>query len=71
VFHMDVAKVDQVVAYAASVSETCCKCLFVVFQTYVTSVLIWMLHMLQDMFQMFQLFHSYVAVSILRCKSFL
>jgi hypothetical protein len=26
VFHMDVAKVDQDVAYVASVSEACCKC---------------------------------------------
>ena len=43
VFHMDVAKVDRDVAYAASVSETCCKDLFklfYVFQTYIASVLI-------------------------------
>jgi hypothetical protein len=34
VFRMDVAKVDQDVAYFASVSETCCKC----FQRHVASV---------------------------------
>jgi hypothetical protein len=34
VFYMDVAKVDQVVAYAASVSETCCKRLFKVFHLF-------------------------------------
>jgi len=42
VFHMDVAKVDQNVAYVTSVSEECCKSLFKVFhpfQTYVASVL--------------------------------
>jgi hypothetical protein len=48
VFYMDVAKVDRDVAYAATVSEACCKHLFKVihlFQTYVASILIWILHM--------------------------
>jgi hypothetical protein len=41
VFHRDVAKVDQNVAYVASVSEACCKRwfkMFYLFQTYVASV---------------------------------
>jgi len=60
VFHTDIAKVHRDVAYAASVSEACCKRLFKVFhlfQTYVASVLIWMLHM----------FHTYVARVCSKC----
>jgi hypothetical protein len=44
VFHMDVAKVDQDVAYVAMVLYVYCKLLFVmfhlVFQAYVANVLI-------------------------------
>ena len=62
-FHMDVAKVDWDIAYAASVLEAYCKRLFKVFhlfQTYVASVLIWMLHM----------FHTYVARVCSKCFSY-
>ena len=66
VFHMDVAKIDRDVAYAAkcaaSVSDACFKHLFKVFhlfQTYVASVLIWMLHT----------FHTYVARVCSKCFS--
>jgi hypothetical protein len=41
VFHVDVVKVDRDVTYPTSVSEACCKRLFIVFhqfQTYVASV---------------------------------
>ena len=38
VFHMDVAKVDHDVAYAASVLEACCKQLFKVFHLFQTYV---------------------------------
>jgi hypothetical protein len=34
VFHMNVAKVDQDVAYAPSVSDACCKRLFKVFHMF-------------------------------------
>ena len=55
VFHLDVAKVDQNVAYAAMVVYLCCKLLFpmfnLFFQIYVASVFSWMLH----------IFHIYVA----------
>jgi hypothetical protein len=54
VFHVDVAKVDQDVAYVVMVIHVCCKCLFQMFQlfqTYGTCVFIWVLHM----------FHTYVV----------
>jgi hypothetical protein len=42
VFHTDIAKVDQDVAYAAMVIHVFCKCLFpmfyLFFQTYIASV---------------------------------
>ena len=57
VFHVDVAKVDQDVAYVAMVVHIYCKLLFSIFQlffqTYVASVFIWMLRM----------FHTY-AISV-------
>ena len=72
VFHMDIAKVDRDVAYVASVSEACCKCLFkmfYLFQTYVASA--FYLHVAhvshlccKSTFEMFQLFQSYVAISV-------
>jgi hypothetical protein len=47
-FHMDIEKVDQNVAYVTMVVHVCCKLLFLMFhlffQTYVASVFIWMLH---------------------------
>jgi len=49
VFHIDVAKVDQDVAYVAMVIHVCCKRLFqmfhLFFQTYVVSVFIGTLNM--------------------------
>jgi hypothetical protein len=55
VFHANVAKVDQDIAYVAMVVRVCCKLLFLMFrpffQTYVLSVFIRMLHM----------FHTYTA----------
>jgi hypothetical protein len=54
VFHKDVAKVDQDVAYVAMVVHICFKLLFLMFHlffhNYVASVFIWMLPM----------FHTYV-----------
>jgi hypothetical protein len=51
VFHTDVAKVDQDIAYLAIAIHVCCKRLFqmfhLFFQTYVANVFIWMLHMFQ------------------------
>jgi hypothetical protein len=55
VFQMDVAKVDQDIAYVARlymyVAKDCYQCFICVFLTHVASVFIWMLHM----------FHTYVA----------
>ena len=60
-FYIDVAKVDQDVAYVAMVVHVYCKCLLPMFhqffQMYVASVFIWMLHM----------FHTYVASVLSRC----
>ena len=80
-FHMDVAKVDRNVAYAAkcaaSVSDACFKHLFKVFhlfQTYVEGFLsgfAYVSHICcKSMFQMFQLFHSYVAISVFMLQVF-
>jgi hypothetical protein len=38
VFRMDVAKVDQDVAYVASVLEACCKCFIRMLQAFVHNV---------------------------------
>jgi hypothetical protein len=58
---MDVAEVDQDVAYVVMVLHLCCKRLFSnvlsVFQTYVANVFIWILHM----------FHIYVASVLSGC----
>jgi hypothetical protein len=58
---MDVAKVDQDVAYVAMIVHVHCKCLFsmfhLFFQTYVASMFIWMFHM----------FHIYVANVLSGC----
>jgi hypothetical protein len=60
-FYIDVAKVDQDVAYIAIVVHVCYKCLLPMFHLcfwmYVTSVFIWMLHM----------FHTYVACVLSGC----
>ena len=60
-FYIDVAKVDQDVAYFAMVVHIYYKCLlpmfYLCFQTYVTSVFIFMLHM----------FHVYIACVLFGC----
>ena len=78
VFHMDVAKVDQDVAYVASVSEACCKRLFKMVhlsQTYVASVFYLdvarVSHICcKSMFEVFQLFPSYVVFSCCKLQVF-
>jgi hypothetical protein len=73
VFHMDVAKVDQNVAYVAKCFlEACCKRLFKIFhlfQMYVASVfyldVVYVSHICcNSMFKIFQLFPSYVAIRV-------
>ena len=60
-FHADVAKVDQDVAYVAMDVHVFCKLLFsmfhLFFQMYAANVFIWMLHM----------FHTYVASVLSGC----
>ena len=64
VFHMDVTKVDRVVAYVAMAIYVCCKRLFqmfhLFFQTYVASVFIGMLNMFHTNIECFYLNVAYV-----------
>ena len=75
IFHLlqtYVAKIDQDIAYVASISEAFYKRLFKIFQlfsdVYLQVFFIWSLHMFhtccKSMFQWFQLFQCYVAVSV-------
>jgi hypothetical protein len=61
VFHTDIARVDQHVAYIAMVVPVCCKHLFLIFHLFsrrmLQSVFIWMLHM----------FHTYVISVLSGC----
>jgi hypothetical protein len=63
-FHIDVAKVYQNVAYVAMVVHVCCKLLFpkllyLFFQTCVASVFIWVLHIIFT--HMLHVFHLDIA----------
>jgi hypothetical protein len=72
VFYVNVAKVDQDVAYVASVSEACCKRLFKIFHLFSDVCLgaffyldvAYVSLMLQEYVPMVSLFQSYVAVSV-------
>jgi hypothetical protein len=61
VFHVDIAKVDQEVAYVAISVHIRCKLLFLMFQlffqTHVAKCVYWILHM----------FHTYVASVLFGC----
>jgi hypothetical protein len=79
VFHIDIAKVDQDVAYVASASEACCKCFRGFLRAFVQNVFLSEMYVARvfyldvahvshicckSIFKMFQMFQSYVAISV-------